>query len=127
MTEVGILIGVAIMLSVFALVILVSDRKPKPAPKPVNIMSYDESLKILHEIILFHLNERAFTFMVNKFLTSPPVDEEIIRVTESVLNSMSNGLKASVLHYVNKDYLIRYIGSFSREMVIEYIEKKSQE
>lgn len=112
-----------------AFIVLFTTRTPKTPvsqPKKSLNLSYDESIQILLEIITFHLNERMLVYKINKFITAPPVDAEIIKLTENILKSMSPELVACILQYVTKEHLTRFIGSACRETVMGFIEKKQE-
>lgn len=120
-----ILVSVAILLILVSIIdVVLSRKKNKQVPaRVVQPLSYADCLAILNQVIEETIEERKFVLSFNEKNTVPPLDKELIYLTNRVFDSLSDDLLYNLKRYVTTEFITRYISRVARDFCMRYIEE----
>ena len=87
----------------------------------INTMKFDDIMNIIAKLIDFYVSEKILELgLINKNddEISIAIDNMVIDVSTYVTSSLSNEIMISVLNYVTKEHLYRYISSTIRLQIV---------
>lgn len=104
-------------------------RKKKDLSQPTRLpllLEFGDMLDVINSIVTLELNDYFIGRYMKESKAVTDINETVNLVTRKTLMHLSPTFKGEMFHYIDEEFLIKYISRIARDQIVSHISQEKQ-